>query len=202
MLRRHPLLLLLAAAAPVALACSGTDLGRTINEVVPAVREIDKEYATEKVQCDTPIQTAPPKGCAIREISCGDEVEGNNRFGEKHYDDEFYVSKFCGVQKNQYDDATEAIYLLSVPSNVQADVVLTSDCVDLDIASISVPPDAVNRCPTISHSVQVCEMDQGRGGGSVRITTVDRSETHFVVIDGKDGQTGNFRLRVDCRNYR
>lgn len=201
-MRRHPLLLLAAAAVPIVLACSGTDFGRKINEVVPAVREVDPEFATEAVSCDEPYRTPPPKGCAMQSISCGDEVEGNNQFGEKNYDDQFYVKKFCGTQRHAYEEAAEAIYLLTVPSNVQADVVLTSDCADLDISSISVPPDATNRCPTLSHSVQVCEMDQSRGGGSVRITTVDRAETHFVVVDGKDGQTGNFRLRVDCRNYR
>ena len=43
-------------------------------------------------------------------------------------------------------------------------------------------------------------MDQKRGGG-VRINTVDRAET-TIVVDGKDGATGNFRLRVECRQYR
>ncbi len=199
---RRPLLVLCAAALPVVLACSGTDIGRTINEVVPSVREVDPEFATEKVPCDEPFSTPAPKGCAMATLSCGDQVQGNNAFGEQNYDDAFYVGKFCGPQRHQYEEAPEAIYLLEVPGNVQADVTLSSDCVDLDIASISVPPDATNRCPTLSHAVQVCEMDQGRGGGSVRITTVDRAETHLIVVDGKKGVTGNFRLRVDCRTYR
>jgi hypothetical protein len=201
-MNRHPLITVAALCLPIILACSSTDCGRTVNKVVPAVREVDPEFATAKVDCETPFRTPSPKGCAMKSISCGETIEGNNQFGERNYDDLFYVKKFCGTQRHAYEEASEAIYLLQVPSNVQADVTLSSDCADLDIASISVPPDATNRCPTISHSVQVCEMDQSRDGGSVRITTVDRPENHFIVIDGKDGQTGNFRLRVDCKTYR
>lgn len=199
---RHPLLLLIATAAPVVLACGGTDLGRQVNKVIPAVREVDREFATEPVACDEPYRTPSPSGCAMQTISCNSEVEGNNRFGDNNFDDDFYVSKFCGTQRHAYDESPEAIYLLTLPGNVQADITLTSDCGDLDLASVSTSPDATNRCPTISHTVQVCEMDQGGRGGSVRITTVDRPENHFIVVDGKNGFTGNFRLRVDCKTYR
>lgn len=200
---RHILAGTTATVSVVAiLACSGTDVGRTLNEVVPAVREVNPEFNTEKVDCSEPFETPPPNGCAMAQLSCGDEIRGNNRYGEHNYGDEFYVKKFCGTQRHSYQDSPEAIFLLSVPANVEANVILASDCADLDISSISVPPDTTARCPTLSHAVQVCEMDQKRGGGSIRINTVDRAETHFVVVDGKDGATGNFRLRVECRQYR
>ena len=195
---RHPLLLLIATAAPVVLACGGTDLGRQVNKVIPAVREVDREFATEPVACDEPYRTPSPSGCAMQTISCNSEVEGNNRFGDNRFDDGFYVSKFCGTQRHAYDESPEAIYLLTLPGNVRV-IALASDCGDLDLA-VSTSPDATNGVrpsATPSRSVRWT-----RRRGSVRITTVDRPENHFIVVDGKNGFTGNFRLRVDCETYR
>ena len=43
-----------------------------------------------------------------------------------------YVSKFCGTQRHAYDESPEAIYLLTLPGNVQADVTLAPNPDEVD----------------------------------------------------------------------
>jgi hypothetical protein len=45
-------------------------------------------------------------------------------------------------------------------------------------------------------------MSTKRGGGTIRITSVDKPESHLIIVDGKKGVTGNFRLSVKCTTYR
>ncbi|MFM2247643.1 MAG: hypothetical protein RL071_3717 [Pseudomonadota bacterium] len=185
------------------LACSGglVDCGRAAHTVIPAVREIDPEYATEPVDCSQDYPTEAARGCAIREISCGDVVLGNNTNGIEAFDEDFYQHKACTPQRHSYSKGPEAIYSLNIPANTWVDVVLASDCVDLDVFSANW--DNPRKCPTPSHvNVTQCEADVTDRGGKITITTVDRPEAHLVWVDGKEGATGNFRLTVRCRTYR
>jgi hypothetical protein len=197
---RHPLLATAAVALPFVLACSAVDCGRTVNKVVPAVREIDPEYNTDPVDCDPPVQMASTKGCAQGVITCGSTVEGNNGGGRARFDDDFYQHMLCTPQRNHYDEAGEAVYRLELPADVLAKVTLISDCAELDVASYRWEEDG--RCPNVKHPRAQCEMDTSDRGGSIEIATVNQPENHLVIIDGQDGGVGNFRLKVECRTYR
>lgn len=50
--------------------------------------------------------------------------------------------------------------------------------------------------------VRECEMDTKSGGGKLTLTSVDRAQTYLIVVDGKEGQSGNFSLKADCKTYR
>lgn len=200
---RQRRLFTLAPAAAFLLACSGglVDCGRTVNKVIPAVREIDPEYATEPIDCKKPYESEAPLGCAIREVQCGDVIVGNTSNGIMHFDESFYQHKACTPERHEYGLAPESIYALNIPANTWVDVLLASDCVDLDVFSANW--DNPRKCPTPSHvNVTQCEADVTERGGKITITTVDRPEAHLLWVDGKRGATGNFRLTVNCRRYR
>jgi hypothetical protein len=199
---RSPRRLLGAAllVVPVVLACSGNSCSRQAAKVVPALEKMNPELALDPVECDKPITTPAPRGCAMQTITCGDELTGNNSYGRYNFDDDFYNSKFCTPERHDYDQSPEAIYQLKLPANVEADVYLVSDCEELDLASVQWTSE--QRCPTIDHTTGPCEMNAKKAGGSIRITTVDKPETHLVIVDGKRGATGNFRIKVSCGTYR
>jgi hypothetical protein len=195
--------LTLGLAAPLVLACGGglTNCGRAVHKVVPAVEELDPEYATEPIDCGEPYPTGSLRGVYIKELRCGDSITGNTAKGEKHFDESFYQAQKCTPERHGYDLAPEASYWLEVPPNTWADVVLASDCVDLDIFSANW--DRKNQFPTKSHvNITQCEGDTSSRGGTITITTVNQPESHLVWVDGKMGATGNFRIDVRCHNYR
>ena len=175
---------------------------RQVAKVVPALETVSTELTREKMQCDTPIKTATPRGCSIQTITCGSVVEGNNPGMARHFGDSFYVAAFCTPQRHYYEESGEAVYRLEIPANIQADVKLESDCADLDVVSFTW--DETDRCPTEDHSSRLlpCEMDTDSGGGSIRMTSVDKPEIYVVAVDGKQGASGNYRLTVTCATYR
>ena len=175
---------------------------RQVAKVVPAVEQVTQEITREKVQCDTPIKTPSPRGCTIETLTCGSVVEGNNTGMARHFSDQFYVSAFCTPYRHYYEEAGEAVYRLEVPANIQVDVTLESDCADLDVFSMSWAD--TSSCPNLGHTgrIRECEMDEHPGGGHIRMTTVDKPQVYTVGVDGKQGQTGNFRLTVKCSTYR
>ncbi len=192
----------LGTALPIVLACGGAvDCGRTVNKVVPAIRELDPEYNTEPVDCDIDYPSPSPRGCAIEELRCDSVVMGNTNTGFSHFDEEFYQAQKCTPERHGYRSSPEAPYSLVLPANTWADIILVSDCADLDVFSATWDNPA--KCPTPSHTnINQCEADTSRRGGTIVITTVDKPEKHLVWVDGKNGATGNFRLEVKCRLYR
>ena len=192
----------LAVFSPLLLACSGIPLtcGRTVNKVIPAVREIDPDFDTVPVDCDPEFPSTAPRGCSITTLTCGSIVEGNNDTEFYRFDGSFYVAKACTPEHHGYDKGPDAPYALELPSNIWADIHLVSDCADLDIFSATW--DRPSQCPTPSHAINQCEADVSRRGGKITITTVNKPEQHLVWVDGKYGATGNYRLEVKCREYR
>ena len=193
----------LAVFSPLLLACSGIPLtcGRTVNQVIPAIREIDPDFDTKPVDCSPKFPSTAPRGCSIAPITCGSIVEGNNDTQFYRFDGNFYVSKACTPEHHGYDEGPDAPYFLEIPSNTWVDIHLISDCADLDIFSATW--DRPNQCPTASHTnINQCEADISRRGGKITITTVNKPETHLVWVDGKYGATGNYRMEVKCREYR
>jgi hypothetical protein len=182
------------------LACGGSSCGRNVAKVVPAVGAANPEYTVEPVDCDPPITLPAAQGCSQKTITCGDTVAGNNATGRYHFEDDFYTGKFCSPERHDYENSPEAVFLLNIPGDVQADVTMVSDCEDLDLASVQW--NDRTRCPTINHTTGPCEMSTKRGGGTIRITSVDKPESHLIIVDGKKGVTGNFRLSVKCTTYR
>ncbi len=154
----------------------------------------------DAVDCDDPIPTKVAKGCAIETIGCDTVIEANNRDQTNAFDDDFVVGKYCAPQRNKYGDGPDARWMLDLPENTQADIVLTSDCVDLDLFSVRWAK--ADTCPTPAIATGECEGSTRTGQDKIRITSVSRAEQHLVWVDGKEGATGNFRLEVKCKAYR
>lgn len=183
------------------LACDGAC--HTTTKMIPALEKVDPSWGAEPVDCDE--SHSPPyatKGCIHKKIECGDIIEGTTRGGDKNFGDDFYQKGHFTPQRNDYEDSPEAVYQLRVPANQEAFIRLDSNCVDLDVAAL---PWQQSECPTVSHietNTRETEMKTGPEGGTLRLSTVDKAETYFVIVDGKQGVSGNFRLDIRCRNYR
>ncbi len=206
--RRIPARALSAVAVLVAisLGCSGEScngVGKKAAKVVPVLEKVNPDYATSDLQCDEPIATGVAKNCSIKTLTCGDEVEGSTSSGSMNWGDDFYQKAFCTPNRYDYDEGPEASYKLHVPADVQADIHLESPCEDLDVIAVAWIYD---KCPEFAHAdagrIRECEMDTDRGSGSVRVTTVNKAQTYLVVVDGKEGVSGNFRISVKCSSYR
>jgi len=180
-------------------ACDG--FGRTAARVIPALEVLDPELASDPLPCDEPLPTrSPGSDCVIDELTCGDVIEGYSGAGQRLFGDAIYKNAFCTVERNHYDNAPEASYRLLVPSNRMAHVQLDSNCADLDVVAIAW--EETDRCPTERHAIHECEMDVSSGGGRITVATVDRPQRYILAVDGKNGAEGNFRLTVECNEYR
>lgn len=217
-MRAHLRTAALATAAATTLACSGI-IGQKPPEVVIGQGETKAPQplmaapqvtggSSAPVQLDGPGNgpdceldlKQPAADCAIAMLKCDSAVEASNAGQGKRFDDDFYQSKYCTPQRHRYADSPEAIWAIDLPADTQADVILHTDCVDLDLFSIRWPEST--SCPSRSSGAGECEGSTKSGDDTVRITTVNRAERHLLWVDGKEGATGNFRLEVKCRNYR
>jgi len=194
-----------AVLALITLGCGncGLNAGRKAAKVVPALEKVNEDYATEPVDCGEDYPTPTPRNNGIMgTIECGGEVEGNNRKGNMNWGDDFYQKAFCTPQRNDYEDSPEAVYELIVPANVQAEVQLTTDCVDLDLVSVGWQD--TKDVPLLKHHnrIRECEFDDKPGSGHLTLLTVDRAQRFLIGVDGKYGEVGNFRLSVKCSTYR
>ena len=197
--------LLIVGIAPLVVAilgCGGCDeVGKMAAKAVPALKEVNPDLGEPDLACEPPIPTGSAQGCAIRTITCGDQVEGNNAGGNPNWGDDFYQKAFCTPERHDYDESPEAVYRLKVPADIQADVRLESPCEDLDLVAVGWQDDS---CPTLAHTIRIreCEMGTKKGSDSVRVTTVSKPQTYLLGVDGKNGATGNFRITVKCSTYR
>lgn len=161
--------------------------------------QLDGPGAGTGPACDADLKL-PAADCAVAVIGCGATVEGSNAGQGKRFDDGFTTAKYCTPQRHKYGDSPEAIWALDIPKDKKADIVLRTDCADLDLFSIRWPE--ASSCPTAGSQTGECEASTRRGDDTVRITTVGRAERHLVWVDGKDGAIGNFKLEVRCSDYR
>ena len=175
----------------------------TATKAIPALEMVDPSWGAEPVDCETdhPDPDATD-GCIYKELRCNTVLEGTTRGGKNHFGDDFYQKGFCTPQRNNYENSPEAIYQLRIKPNTQVDLRLDSNCADLDLVTMRWEE---SRCPTVQHAPNLhsgCEMNTKADGGTLRLTTVDNPETHLIVVDGKQGAYGNFRLTVNCKTYR
>lgn len=172
-------------------------------KVIPALEMVDPSWGAEPVDCDVDHPDPEARdGCITRELQCNTTFEATTRGGKNHFGDDFYQKGFCTPQRNNYENAPEAIYQLRVKPNTQVDLRLDSNCADLDLVAMSWEE---SRCPTDKHATTIqkeCEMNTKSDGGTLRLTTVNNPQTYLIAVDGKQGAFGNFRLTVNCKTYR
>ncbi len=186
----------------ILLAIGCDDMGRNAAKVFPVLEKIDEDLAQPSIDCEPPYPTPTPRANGIvGNITCGSVIEGNTANGTKLLGDDFYQSAFCTPERSQYDASPELIYRLEVPSDLEAEVTLISDCADLDLVGISWAEERVPK-PEHGRSISQCDMDTTRKGGKLRLNAVGKDWYYLVGVDGKGGQTANFRLSVKCYTFR
>ena len=188
----------LSFALPV-LLLSGCDRIPALRNILHKRKGIERRSDKRDVDCDLKKGRSPRDGCLTKTVSCGDEIDGNTVGGRAHFEDEFYVAKFCLPQHNGYH-GNERVYSLELPPNTGANIFLDSDCVDLDLFAFRWRYDG--KCPTVSHTVSECEADGDDGDGVVHIETVNNPGHYMIVVDGKAGVEAPFRLTVECGQSR
>ena len=179
---------------------SSSSKGKSASPLTPTEPTKSDSVNSGPVACEPDRDTPDPNGCAIAVIECDTTVEGSNKGKPKNFDDDFYQSKYCTPQRNGYADSPEAVWQLKLPPNTQADVYLHGECTDLDLFSLRWQDP--RSCPSRSSTTGECEGSTKPVDDHVKITSVARAERHLIWVDGKDGETGNFRIEVRCKVYR
>lgn len=181
------------------LACD--EVGRDMAKAFPIMEKLDEEFAEPAYPCDPPFQSPSARDGIVGELQCGSEVQGNNAGGSTLWGDTFYQKAMCTPAREQYDSSPEDIWRLNIPADLEAEVTLISDCADLDLVGVSWQDDSI---PKTEHHIRInqCDMDVGRRGGKLRLNAVGKDWTYLVGVDGKGGQTGNYKLRVRCYTFR
>jgi len=194
---------LLCVNALLLLACSGLmDDGGTKTTHVPATSASPTVMPGEGergLSCDTPVPTPRPEGCTVGRISCGETIEATNLDAPGRFGDDFYVYHFCTPQRHDYDDAAEVAYMLTVPGDKKATITVESDCADLDVSAMTW--EDTGTCPRdAGRRLNECEMRPKHD--DISVATVTNAQEYMVVVDGRNGSEGNFRLSVVCEDYR
>ncbi len=171
----------------LALGCGG------VKELIPS------ETYDAGIECGTVKAARTPRGkdCVTAELVCGDTVVGTTEGGLSEYDDAFYSGdSFCSSLPDNYS-GNERAYRFAMPANAEAVVSMDSACGgDLDLIAIRWPDE--HTCPTIHHTIGQCDEDDSKGDGQLELFSDRHPRTFLLVVEGKDGEDGEFGLKVDC----
>jgi hypothetical protein len=90
-------------------------------------------------------------------------------------------------------DAPEQVFSLEIPAGMFGAAILYSPCARLDVRTVNtnlVCNDAAQNCSTGTGDFTNARVDGLIGGTS--------GERYEIIVDGYDGDEGNFRLTIDC----
>lgn len=190
-LRRGRIATLVLVAA-MAMACGPASCVR--ERIEAEVASLDEDLTAPAVDCDTTTPGPSPQGCLSGRLHCGDRIASTTIGGESNLGRAFYAGAFCFPAVDGHE-GPERAFLLQAPPKKDITITLESDCVDLDIAAVAWSYEGT--CPTENHPIPECEASNARGGGVLRLNTF-QSRDYLILVDGKDGAEGPFRLKVDC----
>lgn len=159
-----------------------------------AAQEAKERATTPPMPCDATVEDKAPDNCLSGLLQCGQTIEGTTKNGNKDYDDSFYANKFC-FPAGDDRSGPERVYLFKAPANQDIVLKLQSDCVDLDLVAMAWAYDG--SCPTENHLTPECEAQNHVGGDKVRLNTF-KERDYVVIVEGKGGASGTFRLSADC----
>ena len=187
-------------------------VGTTLAPWVPALERVDPTWGEEPVDCDMPSEeresptSTDPTVCYSKKIRCkpGERfiIEGTNIGGRRSFDDDFWQYSECTPQRERYDQAPEAVYLLEMPKHTEAEFRFKSNCANLAPFAFVWDSDS-KECPTKSQ--KPCEMWPLKSDGTrsqwMRVNAINNPLNYLIGVDGLRGQQGNFRLTVICHQY-
>lgn len=146
--------------------------------------------------CRESFSTAPPGGpdCQTATISCGQTLTGTTEGGLSQLGGDSYLDWFCEPTPDRYG-GPERVYLLVLEGRAVAHINLDSPCTDLDLMVMHYGDE--DTCPSPGAGISECEGAEQVGDDKVTVTAFERY-AFYIVVDGKGGDTGNFRLSVEC----
>ena len=183
---------------------SDDDDGRSEPE---EVQEIDEEEAFVSIDCDA-WQNAPPepRGCVNQPIYCNDEIESTTFGSTSKLGDDFYLQAGVTPRGHSYQESGDVVYELLLPGDTDAVLSLDTPCADLDLFAMTYR-DGSQQCPSSTTVFKESDFSQRRSeleelkistGSLGREDRMQGGRSYLVVIDGKSGQEGSYRLTVDC----
>jgi len=182
-----------------------TGCTKELNPRDDTVQDTDTDTDTDPwaVDCsaDYTMNTPDAATCVTRSISCGETILGSTVGGSTGYGSETYIVTYACAGQWGFDvdySAPERVFNFYMPAGQHADIELYAPCGDMRLTALFVPSDA---CPADAAACSSPTMSNTQGDTQTLISefghaTQDR-EFQFVV-DGISGDTGNFRLKVDC----
>lgn len=158
------------------------------------------------IDCTADYPTPSPTGgdgedfCITDELQCGDVIYGTTVGGSTAYDHEQYDAWTCGGPATNLDwSAAERIYEIWVAPGQSATVRLYIECGALTLRTVHTtdvcPVELEKHCVyagLTSPNSQIREHELFNHGAN------PVSARHEVVVDGRDGFEGNYRLDVIC----
>ena len=159
----------------------------------------DTEVPTDELDCTPGAYTLPEPptdSCVVQELSCGDTIDGSTAGGSTSFDRDVWEAAMCLdylLLDPGHLDAPERVFHVTIPTGMFGAVALTSPCARLDLRTVNTDLD----CNT---SAQNCTAASGTFASSTVNSLVGGSsgERYEIIVDGYDGDEGNFRLSVDC----
>jgi hypothetical protein len=158
-----------------------------------AAADTDADLCGDSLSTD-----GPDSSCFTGSLRCGDVLEATNEGGDSDFVGEDWESWFCTPNLDRWDyDAPERSYTMDIPAGTTATFDFATPCADLDLFVVKWQEDS---CPSSGVSIRECEsVDDEGNGGSVSVWS-DVGAQYLVIVDGRGGETGNFRLSVSCED--
>ncbi|MDP2315972.1 MAG: hypothetical protein Q8P41_23955 [Pseudomonadota bacterium] len=161
--------------------------------------DTDTDTDADTDLCGAELSTAAPGGpdCYTEEIGCGDVLEETTEGGDSDYSGEAWESWYCTPNLDRWEyTASERVYTMFIPERTTATFQFDTPCADLDLFVLFWQDE--DTCPTSDNAIRECEaVDEEGNGGAVSVWS-DVGAQYLVVVDGRGGETGNFRLSVAC----
>ncbi len=150
------------------------------------------------VDCDASLSPQPvdPDNCITQSISCGETLVDTIEGGENMVSGADYASSWaCAVVGSSNYDGPERMYEFEHPGTGNATIKLVSPCTELDLFAAYWADS--NACLRSGVSILECEGDIGTGDGEITIWN-NEPRRYVIVVEGPEGQEGNFGLGVVC----
>ena len=153
----------------------------------------------EGFDCSQPVQPVPvANNCVTREIQCGETFVDTTAAGTMAMDDGEYSSWYCTAFPEGDYLGEERIYQFTHPGTGTVTFDLKSPCSELNLIVARWEYwESDGICPTESHSIIECEMDEETGDGSLNVTAISASN-YMVIVDGPSPVEDIFELSVTC----
>ena len=152
------------------------------------VKETDEGDNNDCYWSSPKFELPRPNPCDyVRDISCGDWVNGDTRGGVNHFESSDY--KCYSGQYGYYGN--DVIYRLKVPAHTRAKITLSNLWVNQDLY-------VLDKC-SYGASCIAKSIKGGTQSETVTLEAASSAKTYYLVVDGcKKDENGKFEIGIEC----